>query len=231
MNKKIMALAIVPILIGMTGVFAFSTYTGTVTTVVNGTDATLSVSEAANVLFINATNTIVSVTGPSGIAITQANVHTYAVAPLESLGTIGPTTNSASLTYTLSIENLYPGDYVGVIFAVNNTGSGALNLAPLMSTPAGTNGYPILLSKFSPTTGVVASSTPSTNNYWGYSQSDYAIYPGNAYTTTSIYVPSGVLPAGGTAVYWIYFGLASSATSMAGASATLTLTIGLTSAN
>ena len=227
-----MALAIVPILIGMTGVFAFSTYTGTVTTVLNGTDASLSVSEAANVLVINATNTIVSVSGPSGTVITQANVHTYAVAPLESLGTIASSGNSATLTYTLSIQNLAPGNYVGVIFAVNNTGSSALNLAPLMSTPAGTNGYPILLSKFSPTTGVVATSTPSTNNYWGYSQSDYAIYPGNAYTTQSIYVPSGVLPAGGTAVYWIYFGLASSANNdMAGQSVMLTLTIGLTSAN
>ena len=228
-----MALAIVPILIGMTGVFAFSTYTGTVTTVVNGTDASLSVSEAANVLLINATSTIVSVTGPSGIAINQANFNLYAVKPLESLGTVGPTTNSASLTYKLSIQNLYPGDYVAVIFAVNNTGSGALNLAPLMFTPSGANGYPILLSKFSPTTGVVATSTPSTNNYWGYSQSEYAIYPGNAYALNAVsnYVPSGVLPAGGTAVYWIYFGLASSATSMAGQSAMLTLTIGLTSAN
>ena len=227
-----MALAIVPILIGMTGVFAFSAYTGTVTTVLNGTDATISVTEAANVALINATSTIVSVTGPSRIAITQANVNTYAVEPLESLGTIASSGNSATLTYKLSIQNLAPGNYVSVVFAVNNTGSSAVNLAPLMSTPAGTNGYPIYLSSFSSTAGVVATSAPATNNYWGYTHDYYAIYPGNAYTTQSSYVPSGVLPAGGTAVYYIYFGLASSANNdMAGQSVMLTLTIGLTSAN
>ncbi len=41
MNKKIIALAMVPILIGMTGVFAFSAYSGTNVININQTEAQL----------------------------------------------------------------------------------------------------------------------------------------------------------------------------------------------
>ena len=224
MNKKLLVMALVPVLVVMSGALAFSAFTGTVTTNVTASSATFSLSEAGNVVLYNATNTAVSITGTNGVAMTTAGV-----TPLEQLGTINAVNKVTDATFSVSVANLAPGDFVTLIFAINNTGTSAVNLGAMSFSGVGANW---VTATFSTTNGVIGTDGAAGFAYGGLS--DYAIYPGNAYTTgtTSSYVPSGVLAPGGTAVFWFSVGLTSNAgNNYAGmSSGTLTLTASVTSA-
>ena len=225
MNKKLLVMALVPVLVVMSGALAFSAFTGTVTTNVTATSATFSLSEAGNVAVYNATNTVVSITGPNGVAMT-----TTGVAPLEQLGTITAVNGASDAIFSVSVNNLAPGDFVSLIFAINNTGTSAVNLGAMSFSGVGANW---MAATFSSTNGVVATTSGAAGFAYG-GLSDYAIYPGNAYKpgTSSSYVPSGVLAPGGTAIFWFFVGLTSNAgNNYAGmTSRTLTLTASVTSA-
>ena len=218
-------MALVPVLVVMSGALAFSAFTGTVTTDVTASSATFSLSEAGNVALYNATNTVVTITGPNGVGMTAAGV-----APLEQLGTISAVSGSSEATFSVSVNNLAPGDFVSRIFAINNTGSSAVNLGAMSFSGVGSLWVP---ATFSSTNGVVATTSGDAGFAYG-GLSEYAIYPGNAYIsgTTSSYVPSGILAPGGTAVFWFYVGLTSNAGNnyVGQTSGTLTLTASVTSA-
>lgn len=223
MNKKLLAMVMVPILITMSGALAFSAFTGTLTTNVSANSGDFQLTEAANIADYNATNTVVSVAGPGG-SMTAAGM-----APLEQLGTAYLT--SGMLTLSISITNLAPGDWVDLIFAVNNTGTvGAFLGTPMVSAP----GW--YTASFG-ASGVYNKSMDQGFAYANGSNSNgalaYFIYTGNAYTTSSTGpATSGVLSAGATAVFWLNFGLTSGANNaFSGASSeTLTITIPVSSA-
>ncbi len=223
MNKKLLVMALVPVLVVMSGALAFSAFTGTVTTNVTASSASFTLTEAGNVGVYNATNTVVTITGEQGTSMTSAGV-----APLEQLGTITAVNGASEATFSVSVNNLAPGDYVSLIFAINNTGSSAVNLGAMSFSGVGSGWTP---ATFSPTSGVVATSSGASGFAYG-GLSEYAIYPGNAYTTSSTYESTGILPAGGTAVFWFFVGLTSNAPSSdAGlTSGTLTLTASVASA-
>ena len=223
MNKKLLVMALVPVLVVMSGALAFSAFTGTVTTNVTANAASFSLTEAGNVAVYNATNTVVTITGEQSTSMTSAGV-----APLEQLGTINAVSGATDASFSVSVGNLAPGDYVTLIFAINNTGSSAVNLGAMSFSTVGTGWVP---ASFSPTSGVVATSSGASGFAYG-GLSEYAIYPGNAYTTSSNYESTGVLLPGGTAVFWFNVGLTSNAPSSdAGlTSGTLTLTASVTSA-
>ncbi|EQB71905.1 MAG: hypothetical protein AMDU1_APLC00016G0010 [Thermoplasmatales archaeon A-plasma] len=223
MNKKLLVMALVPVLVVMSGALAFSAFTGTVTTDVTASSATFSLSEAGNVALYNATNTVVTITGANGVGMTTAGV-----APLEQLGTISAVSGSSEATFSVSVNNLAPGDFVSLIFAINNTGTSAVNLGAMSFSGVGSLWVP---ATFSSTNGVVATTSGDAGFAYG-GLSEYAIYPGNAYTTSSTYEPSGILAPGGTAVFWFYVGLTSNAGNnyVGQTSGTLTLTASVTSA-
>jgi hypothetical protein len=223
MNKKLLVMALVPVLVVMSGALAFSAFTGTVTTNVTASSASFSLTEAGNVALYNATNTRVTITGPNGVSMTSTGV-----APLEQLGTIQAVSGASDATFYVGVNNLAPGDYVSLVFAINNTGSSAVNLGAMSFSTVGTGWVP---ATFSPTSGVVATSSGASG--FAYSlPSVYGIYPGNAYTTKAVSEPSGVLAPGGTAVFYFLIGLTSNAPSSdAGMnSGTLILTASVTSA-
>ena len=220
MNKKLLVMALVPVLVVMSGALAFSAFTGTVTTNVTATSATFSLTEAGNVALYNATNTVVTIDGINGASMTTAGV-----APLEQLGTITAVSGGVDLSFSVSVNNLAPGDFVSMVFAINNTGTSAVNLGTMSVTPNGWN-----LGTFSASTGVIGD-----NGATGFVYSNpsvYGIYPGNAYKTTATSATSGILLPGGTAVFYFYVGLTSNAgNNYAGqTSGTLTLTASVTSA-
>ncbi len=225
MNKKLLVMALVPVLVVMSGALAFSAFTGTVTTNVTASSATFSLSEAGNVAFYNATNTVVSITGPNGVPMTAAGVK-----PLEQLGTINAVNGASEASFSVSVANLAPGDFVQLIFAINNTGSSAINLGAMSFSTVGNGWTP---ATFSSTSGVVATTSGASGFAYG-GLSEYALYDGSAYKsgTYTGYSPSGTLVPGGTAVFWFYVGLTSNApASDAGlVSGTLTLTASVTSA-
>lgn len=121
-----------------------------------------------------------------------------------------------------------PGDFVSLIFAINNKGTSAVNLGAMSFSGVGSLWVP---ATFSSATGVVATTSGEAGFAYG-GLSQYAIYPGNAYTTSSTYEPSGILAPGGTAVFWFYVGLTSNAGNnyVGQNSGTLTLTASVTSA-
>ena len=227
MNKKLLVMALVPVLVVMSGALAFSAFTGTVTTNVTANAASFSLTEAGNVAVYNATNTVVTITGEQSTSMTSAGV-----APLEQLGTIQAVSGASDASFSVGVNNLAPGDYVSLIFAINNTGTSAVNLGAMSISGVGT-GSDWVQATFSSTNGVVA--TTSGASGFAYSlPSVYGIYSGNAYlkSTTVTSAPSGVLMPGGTAVFYIFIGLTSNAPSSdAGlTSGTLTLTASVTSA-
>ena len=225
MNKKLLVMALVPVLVVMSGALAFSAFTGTVTTNVTANAASFSLTEAGNVAVYNATNTVVTITGEQSTSMTSAGV-----APLEQLGTIQAVSGASDASFSVGVNNLAPGDYVSLIFAINNTGTSAVNLGAMSISGVGT-GSDWVQATFSSTNGVVA--TTSGASGFAYSlPSVYGIYPGNAYTTKAVSEPSGVLAPGGTAVFYFLIGLTSNAPSSdAGMnSGTLILTASVTSA-
>lgn len=112
MNKKMIALAMVPILIGMTGVFAFSAYSGTNVTNIGQTEAQLSYTAS---VYWNQTS------GPnSNVYPTNVN----GVMPSPVWVTADSTSSNGGTVLTVNVNNLLQGEYVGLEIVLNNSAVG-----------------------------------------------------------------------------------------------------------
>ncbi len=112
MNKKMIALAMVPILIGMTGVFAFSAYSGTNVINIGQTEAQLSYT--ASVYW--------NQTGGPGSNVYPVNINGHMPSP--AWVTTDAASSSGNTVLTVNVHNLVQGEFVGIEIVLNNTGVG-----------------------------------------------------------------------------------------------------------
>ncbi len=158
MNKKMIALAMVPILIGMTGVFAFSAYSGTNVTNIGQSEAQLAYTAS---VYWNQTS------GPMS-NVYQTNINGHMPSPLWVTG--DSTSSNGNTVLTVDVNNLVQGEYVGVRVVLNNTGVGfyaspdatlwgnslgvsTANTLPVFATDMATTGGFVVYSSMSSVTG------------------------------------------------------------------------------
>ena len=123
MNKKILALAMVPLLIGLSGAVAFSQFTGSDNKVINATAGTLQFTESAEITNVAPdSNSMMYVAGPSTTYGPGAGQTAFSNSAME-LGSMVSSTGSNTMTYTISAGSLTPGDWFSVQFTLTNTGS------------------------------------------------------------------------------------------------------------
>ncbi len=127
-NRKIIAMLVVPIILVMSGSLAFSAFTGNAVTNVSSTAGDISFSQSAELSGAYVQNTNVTVTG----GLTPSNTVSYTItsANLRSIEGSGPAlatvpynTYSLHVVYYLNVSNLAPGDWVEVHFTILNGGS------------------------------------------------------------------------------------------------------------
>ena len=135
LNKKVMALVIVPMLVVMSGSLAFSSFSGTIDTQVYSAAGTLSYSQSLQLQGYNAESTeiVISGQGPNQNTEVLGNGHSP-VLPL-LLGT--ESSDSSFLSQDILITNLAPGDYVVIAVNLKDTGSVGITLG----------GYPTVTSQ------------------------------------------------------------------------------------
>lgn len=115
MNKKLIALTIVPILIVMSGALAFSSFSGTANTHLTATAATVSFTETAYFNGTNAMNTPLTINDGATVTSGTAN---YSI----------ETASGESPTLSLNVGNFVPSEWAKFVIGIRNTGSAALNL-------------------------------------------------------------------------------------------------------
>ncbi len=146
MNKKLIALMIVPIMLTLSGAMAYSAFSGTITTKVTATAGTLTVNEYAELVTGYSSNTNIKVTGGFGSNTDTAylndskvnyNNHNLATVPSTSSG-------SQYLIYYLNVSNLAPGNWVEIGLTLGNKGTvgvifGNPTIGPVKISKSGLN--------------------------------------------------------------------------------------------
>ena len=185
MNKKLFALAIVPVLVVMSGALAFSAFSGTITTNVDASAGYISFNQQAMLYNYSASNTVMSVDG-----MTLSIPESSSTAVMMPLGWAGlDSLNSNTTTQTVTLGNMAPGNWATFEFTVTNNGSVGFEL-----------------SSVSPTTTVSPSGLTATSaNTWSSFNTDMA---GTGYVYMVSSIPSGSIVNGGTASYYVVIGLA-----------------------
>ena len=206
MNKKILALAMIPLLIGLSGAMAFSQFTGTDSKVITATAGTFSMTEGASVSsFYASSGSMMTVSGP--VENSQSSVVTWT--PSSSTNTLGMSTLAAgesAMTYDITVSNIAPGEWVNVTFTLTNTGSLAITLLPGMLTSAQSSG--VGGAALGLITNDSASSTSFVNGValsgsgWAYSV--FGLYP----TSPTVLAPTG---ASSVTTFTVSIGLGDSA--------------------
>ncbi|MBX8638524.1 MAG: M73 family metallopeptidase, partial [Thermoplasmata archaeon] len=129
MNKKILALAMIPLLIGLSGAMAFSQFTGTDSKSITATAGTFSMTEGAAVSrYYASSGSMMTVGGP--VEDGHAAVTWSPASSSDSLGTSTLVAGESSMTYDITVSNIAPGEWVNVTFTLTNTGSLAITLLP-----------------------------------------------------------------------------------------------------
>lgn len=121
MNKKLLVLALVPVLVVMSGALAFSAFSGSITTNVNASAGYLSWNQTETSNYTYMHNTDVTTNFSAGSVVKTS--------------TSG---QNATVQY-VGVSNLAPGNWVELNFTVENTGSVGLMLTSVSAT--GSGGY------------------------------------------------------------------------------------------
>lgn len=123
MNKKLLVMALVPVLVVMSGALAFSAFSGTATTNVSASAGYLAWTQTETSNYTYQSNTMVGTTFAAG-----AHVST-------------PTTGPNVTAESISVSDLAPGNWVEFNLTITNTGTVGLMLhgvtIPTAETPAG----------------------------------------------------------------------------------------------
>jgi hypothetical protein len=199
MNKKLFVMVMVPVLVVMSGALAFSAFTGSITTNVSAMSGDLNINQQAFIAQWNSTNTQLGVgaTNVTGIETGQmalATDHPYMTSPwtMTSLGWAGAHFGR-TITQSVNVSNLAPGNFVVFKFQVTNNGSVGIILSQLSVKPVGTSTGFNVAGSLGGFLGAMSQSSSDTGLY---------IYANmTTPTDTSIDV-------GGSAYYTVYVGLA-----------------------
>ena len=215
MNKKILALAMIPLLIGLSGAMAFSQFTGTDNKVINASAGTLQFTESAEINGVAVDpGSMLYVAGPGySYGAGQSN----AFGGTMELGTQVSSGSSDSMTYTINAGGFTPGDWIGIQFTLENTGS-----VPFTATVAGGSATvtvsPATLQSTVTTITSFPAGSDATGSTWLYLDNTATVFPGGLLMPTS----------GGSSMVTlnVYIGLGNGAgNSYQGSSFTYSLTI------
>ncbi|MBX8634969.1 MAG: hypothetical protein KIS30_03175 [Thermoplasmata archaeon] len=205
MNKKILALAMIPLLIGLSGAMAFSQFTGTDSKAITATAGTFSMTEGAAVSsYYVSSGSMMTVGGP--VEDGHAAVTWTPSSDSGKLGTSTLAVGESSMTYDITVSNIAPGEWVNVTFTLTNTGSLAITLLPGMLTSAQSSG--VGGAALGAITNDSASSTSFVNGValsgsgWAYSV--FGLYP----TSPTVLTPTG---ASSVTTFTVSIGLGDSA--------------------
>ena len=218
MNKKILALAMVPLLIGLSGAMAFSQFTGTDVKTITASAGTFSMTESAAVAGYYASSpSQLSVVG--SVESGQSAVTWTPSSSSNELGTVALSAGESSMTYTITISNIAPSEWVNITFALVNTGSLSVTLSP------GTAATGVSPSNLGPASVVPASDfmttgTPLSPSVSGWVYSIYGETALNGLTLT----PTGT---GNTAMFSVGIGLGQANNNFEGSSFTFSINISL----
>jgi hypothetical protein len=208
MNKKVLVLALVPILIGMSGALAFSAWTGSDTKNITATAGTFSFSEGGMVTNFetDGINNIYIFSGPN--PATDSSSFTEVSSGL-TLSTLSDTivNNVETISYYVAVQNLTPGEWVELNFSLSNTGNVA----------------------FSATGSVLSHIGGSMGSASSFENGELLNTNTEGFIFASQNLPSStIVSAGGTIYFNVYVGLdASSSLSYMGQSAILTIELTL----
>ncbi len=183
MNKKVIAMILVPIMLTMSGALAFSAFTGSVNTGVSANSGTITANIGSEISGAYVRNTVLTVSGGNDgsaggtttatIAYVNGEVSTtYSTG--SGLATV-PVTGSGSqyVIYYLNVSNLAPGNWVKIEFTLQNEGSvGVIFHSPVVQTS---------MITFMKNNVAVPSSdqlnlSNISNNYAGTSGTNYALF-------------------------------------------------------
>ena len=199
MNKKLLVLAIVPVLVVMSGALAFSAFSGSITTNVNASAGYLSWEQSITSTYTYEHNT----------AVTNNSANVPSVST--------PKTGANMTSMDLTVSNLAPGNWIVFNITVTNTGSVGLELSGSTIATQELNATGVN----TPTNGLT-NSTASTDDFvYGSALS------GTGYEYAVTEVPSGSVDNGGTVTYQIFLGLGSTSGNIYQES-TFTLNVGIT---
>lgn len=209
MNRKIIALAIVPIIVGMSGVIAFSQIVGSSNVNFTATQADLSFTQAVywtNTTEVNSAG--LYVTGNVGM-FTSPNPNV----PNRAIDTETSIAPGYNLTSDIKIGNLAIGDTVGFTVMINNTGDQALmvSAAPSSMVPSGVAAVAFVTSY-----GQFTSDMSSTS-LAGY----YVVY--------ALPISGTIIPSSGSAEYVLIVGLNSSTNTVHALPLSITVQTSITS--
>ncbi len=220
MNKKIIALAMIPLLIGLSGAMAFSQFTGSDQKVIAAGAGTVEFAESGQIsaaYLVN--NSIMSIQGPNGSALSGA-----AIAGGAALGNVS--SHGASASYMVSVSNMNAGEWVEITFTITNMGT-----LPLVVSLA--NQTNVTAAKQSgiqaeQVTGAPASvftANGAMGSTWLYANDATALSSAAGVSLST----SGHEGAGGAYSFDVWVGLGDAAVSYAGSHFTYTLNINISS--
>lgn len=218
MNKKILALAMVPLLIGLSGAMAFSQFTGTDVKTINASAGTFSMTESAAVVGYYASSgsqlTVVGSVESGQSAVTWTPSSTS-----NELGTVSLSAGESSMTYTITISNLAPAEWVNITFTIVNTGSLSVTLSP--GTPStGVSPTSVGPATVVPASDFMTTGTPLSSSVSGWVYSTYGETALSGLTLT----PTG---ASNTAMFSVGIGLGTANNNFEGSSFTFSINISL----
>ena len=199
MNKKLLVLAIVPVLVVMSGALAFSAFSGSITTNVNASAGYLSWEQSITSTYTYEHNT----------AVTNNSANVPSVST--------PKTGANMTSMDLTVSNLAPGNWIVFNITVTNTGSVGLELSGSTIATQELNATGVN----TPTNGLTNSTVSTDDFVYGSALS------GTGYEYAVTEVPSGSVDNGGTVTYQIFLGLGSTSGNIYQES-TFTLNVGIT---
>lgn len=204
MNKKVIAMMIVPIMLTLSGAMAYSAFTGSITNDVGAGAGTLTYSENINLVnyFSQNTNMTAQMGTNSYVLSDHAGFNpsngafNYLTSPLK-LGSVGPVTyTDYHQLATLNVSNMAPGNWVEANLTIVNQGSVGFIVGPVTISVNSTNhDY----------TGTYYEQEPSVSAFMSgeYNQSSGMNYI--AFSTQNTYSPS--INVGGSYTISVYLGL------------------------
>ncbi len=196
-----MVLMIVPILIALSGSFAFSAFSGTTPTDINTSAGTFCFSQNLSYVATNANNTPVMVCG-GGHQYTITTIGTENIwNGIRATCYIGPyglgteTSSSGLLVQTVNVGNMAPGDIVVIKLTVTNTGTVGETVTPTISS---TSTLPVYNCSFDPLIYPAPASAPPYP--WGAMLDNTLVF--NAFNPTTGAPCGPVTVAPGGSVSW-----------------------------
>ena len=146
-NKKVIAMMIVPIMLTLSGAMAYSAFTGLSTTNVAAGAGTLTYSENINLVNYFSQNTnMTAMMGSNSYTLSNhagfdpSNGEFNYLSPSLYLGSVGPVSyNDYHQLATLNVSNLAPGNWVEANLTIVNQGSVGFIVGPLTISVNTTN--------------------------------------------------------------------------------------------